>query len=113
MHVPMAQARTLDILNCAASGRVQFTYRCPMTWEQLTVTDDPRKRQCQGCHRSVFLCHDANEAGLRADQDECIAVPAWLADGARDRHARQRIVVGQATHRNLFADIVEERLSEQ
>ena len=102
-------AGQLDILNCAASGRVEFTYRCPMTWEEMAPTDDDRKRHCERCDRAVFRCHDANEAGLRADQGECIAVPAWLADGARESRGPTTLVIGRSSRRELFAEIVETR----
>ena len=105
--------KNLDILNCAASGQVRFTYRCPMTWEQLSATEHARKRHCSTCDRPVYLCHDANEAGIRADQGECIAVPAWLADGARERRGESRVIIGRPDHGALFADIVHERLSSQ
>ena len=92
----MTSPRTM--LNCGASGRVEFTFRCPMTWDALDPTGDPNRRDCARCHRTVFRVHNAVDAALRATEGECIAVPVWLADGVRasaEAHG-QRIVVGRA-----------------
>ena len=84
------------MLNCGASGRVVFAYRCPLTWDALTPTDEPRERDCATCRRTVHWCSNLAEAAVRAGQGECIAVPAWLADGVRDlaeEQAKDRRVV--------------------
>jgi len=100
----------LDILNCATAGVVSFSVECPVGWDRLEATPDPRKRYCGECERPVFRCHDANEAGLRAEQGECIAVPAWLAEGAR-RETRGVLVVGRPDRVALFGRIVAARMS--
>jgi hypothetical protein len=108
----------LDILNCAASGKVVFEFRCPVQWASMAETGDPRKRHCEGCNRDVFMCHDANEAGLRAEQDECIAVPGWLAEGVRDHpsvKARHVVIAGRsATIRpSVLTEVVAARIDSQ
>lgn len=87
-----------DLLNCGGSARVEFAFRCPVGWANLTPTDNPRQRHCTQCARTVFLCVDVIEAGIRADQGECIAVPADLAEAARDEagDSRARIIIGMA-----------------
>ena len=95
-----------DILNCAASGTVTFSFRCPVGWDEMEPTEDPRQRHCRECQRAVYWCHDANEAGIRADQGECIAVPVWLAEGARKRVQPERLVIaGRVTRRDLLAEV--------
>ncbi len=107
-------ANKLDILNCAASGKVEFRFVCPNTWEQMQTTDSDNKRFCTQCQRNVFKCHNANEAALRANQDECIAVPDWLAHEARQDERPERVlIVGQPTPlRKRLANIVQKRLDE-
>jgi hypothetical protein len=84
-----------DLLNCGGSARVEFAFRCPVGWANLTPTDNPRQRHCTQCARTVFLCVDVIEAGIRADQGECIAVPADLAEAAREEAGAPRgIIVG-------------------
>ncbi|MCA9544977.1 MAG: hypothetical protein KC613_11325 [Myxococcales bacterium] len=87
------------LLNCGAapSTRVRFSYRCPMRWADLTPTEDPRRRLCGACGEVVHRVHDVIEAGVRADQGECIAVPAALADAAQATAdaGRERIIVGR------------------
>ena len=101
----------LDILNCGASGQVVFEVVCPVTWGEMDPTGDPRQRRCGQCQRRVYRCHDANEAGLRADQGECIAVPTWLAQGVRDHDDGRVVTIGMPrSRRELFAEIVEARL---
>jgi hypothetical protein len=87
--------KTLDILNCAASGKVAFHFVCPVGWEALEDTGDPRRRRCPSCQRDVHRCVNIVDAALRAEQGECIAVPAWLARGARDARGTDRLIIGQ------------------
>lgn len=103
------EAGALDLLNCGGSGRVHFTAPCPVGWENLQETADRRRRWCGGCERSVFLCHDANETAIRAEQGECVAVPAWLAEGVRQRREGV-LIVGRPSLRGLFSAVVQERL---
>lgn len=79
------------ILNC----RVSFEYECPLTWELLEVTDDSRKRMCSQCAKPVFWCHDVNEAALRAEQGECIAVPLAISAHVRAHQDDRVMILGQ------------------
>lgn len=91
---PQPPARA--ILNCGvAPSQVDFSFECPLQWAAMEPTDDPRQRHCTSCARKVYWCHDAIEAGIRADQGECIAVPAWLVRGLQeDDESTRRIIVG-------------------
>jgi hypothetical protein len=79
----MPQDKERGILNCGASGAVVFDAPCPVGWDQMQPTGQPRRRFCAQCERNVHLCHDTQEAALRADQRECVAVPMWLVRGVR------------------------------
>lgn len=66
----------------------------------MEQTDDPRRRFCAECACSVFLCHDVIEAALRAEQNECVAIPARMADHLEtDPRA---IIAGQLDYRHTF-----------
>ena len=57
------------IRNCP----IEFRFQCPMTWNELTPTNDNLVRRCNSCGRDVHLCTaktDANRIGRRGD---CIA----------------------------------------
>lgn len=83
-----------EILNCGSPQRVSLSFECPIQWAAMEPTDDPRQRHCTSCARKVYWCHDAIEAGIRADQGECIAVPAWLVRGLReDDESTQRVSI--------------------
>lgn len=87
------------ILNCGvAPSQFDFSFKCPIQWAGMEPTDDPRQRHCTSCARKVYWCHDAIEAGLRADQGECIAVPAWLARGLQeeDEATRGVLIIGMS-----------------
>ena len=106
----------LDILNCGKSGAlapsVLFEFVCPMTWEKMEETDSPKQRWCQHCERRVYQCNGAVEAGLRAEQGECIAVPDWFVKGLR-REPQGRIIVGTPQYQKRFQKIIDEYQASQ
>ncbi|MFN3196918.1 MAG: hypothetical protein ACE366_00685 [Bradymonadia bacterium] len=83
-----------SMLNCGQPERLEMTFRCPLTWAQLTPTDEPRQRACHRCNRTVYLCHDIIEADLRAQQGECIAVPVRLVEAMAEEQETSRLAVG-------------------
>ncbi len=102
----------LDLLNCAITGRVEFTFPCPVGWDRLQTTDDPRRRLCATCQRSVFRCHNPQEAALRAEQGECVAVPAWLVQAARaERPHTLQLLVGRLDYTRLLTALTEAHLA--
>jgi len=62
----MTEPDQRQMLNCGASGRVVFAYRCPLTWGALAETDDPRQRGCQSCRRTVYWCSNLADATVLA-----------------------------------------------
>lgn len=109
-----------EIINCGLSyakpRRVDFLFQCPVSWANMEQdSDDERKRFCQNCERHVFLCHNTIEAALRAEQGECIAVPDWLVEGAREaQHTREGILIaGQPKPtKELFEEIAAAKMNE-
>ncbi|MEL6179420.1 MAG: hypothetical protein AAFS10_10725 [Myxococcota bacterium] len=102
----------LDILNCAADGIVEFELLCPVQWDNMIETEHANQRFCTTCKRRVYRCINSAEAALRAEQGECIAVPDWLAKGARDARAEElsRLAVGQPRRvGDLFKELAEQR----
>lgn len=90
----MADARyskNRGILNCG----VRFEYACLLTWDALEQTDDARKRFCLQCDRPVFWCHDVDEAALRAEQGECVAVPSAIVERIASRHEGGVVIMGR------------------
>jgi hypothetical protein len=57
------------IENC----EVQFRFRCPKQWEQLTATDDAKVRFCGVCEKNVFLCESRAELLECTREGRCIA----------------------------------------
>ncbi len=84
-----------EILNCGQHEAFSFTYRCPVKWSDLEETDTPLKRHCSQCAKPVYFCHDVIEAGIRAAQNECIAISARLAAATREAIPEGVIAVGQ------------------
>ncbi len=101
--------QNLALLNCG-DERVRIDFVCPMTWDTLEKTEHARQRFCASCQKRVTLCVNAQEAVLRADQNECIAVPAWFAEGTR-RDDRV-LIVGMPQRRKDWAKVVEDHLNE-
>ena len=92
-------------------GCVRFQNECKIRWSELRQTDDPKRRECGECSKSVFWCENAIEAGLRIEERECIAVPAWVVDGAKSTDAM--ITIGRPDYIRQFKRIEEEYLAQQ
>ncbi len=98
----------MDILNCAASGQVEFQFICQVAWDDMLETGFPNQRLCTRCSRRVYRCHNASEAALRAEQGECIAVPNWLAQGVRREKFPQGVIGQPKTMLELFTEVVQD-----
>jgi hypothetical protein len=55
------------IRNCTLS------YRCPMRWDDLLATDNPKVRQCDECDRNVHLVESQAEFDDQISKGHCIA----------------------------------------
>ena len=51
-----------------------FTFKCPNSWERLTLTDDPNTRHCGACDRDVQLVRTEAAFKRQADAGQCVAV---------------------------------------
>ena len=51
-----------------------FAFKCPKTWDRLTITDDPNTRHCGACDRNVHLVRTGAEFKRQAEAGQCAAV---------------------------------------
>lgn len=65
------------LANCRGPG---WLFRCPMTWDSLTPTDEPDIRICHACKSPVFYCHTAEEARQFASCGQCVALSSRIAE---------------------------------
>ena len=52
---------------------LKFKRQCPLKWENLSATTDPRVRHCPTCDREVYFCVSDEETMAHADEGHCIA----------------------------------------
>jgi len=100
----------LDILNCAASGKVDLGTPCPVGWEGMADTGCTAQRRCPGCALRVFRCVNSVDATLRIANDEIIAVPAWLVEGVRRRTSV--VILDGHPYAHRVGEVIERRLAE-
>lgn len=69
--------KTLDFLYRRAESNIScvnmFEFVCPMRWQALRPTDDPRKRHCVNCKRDVHLVANEQEFENRSQRGDCVA----------------------------------------
>jgi uncharacterized protein (TIGR02996 family) len=53
---------------------LRWAFACPMKWEQLQETSDPRTRACGACRKEVRYCDTIGEARSVALSGGCVAV---------------------------------------
>ncbi len=73
-------SQNLKLLNCGGEHD-DLGVECPMNWDALERTESLHQRFCTSCQQRVTLCVSAQEARIRTDENECIAVPEWLVEG--------------------------------
>ena len=56
-----------EILEC------DFSFKCPIKWENLAKLDDPNKRYCNSCEREVFYTRTKTELENNKKLGRCIA----------------------------------------
>jgi hypothetical protein len=52
----------------------QFAFKCPKTWDRLTITGDPNTRHCGACDSDVHLVLTEAEFNRQAGVGQCVAV---------------------------------------
>ena len=62
---------TVRLSNCRGAG---WVFQCPLSWDQLSPTDQPDIRVCHACKSPVFFCHTADEARQYASCGQCVAI---------------------------------------
>ena len=89
------------VLNCG----VRFSFVCDRTWPEMEARDPstPHKRHCSACDKDVYWCVNVEEAALRIEQGECIAVPAAITERWPDEQAVVIIGRGSAARDTLEA----------
>jgi uncharacterized protein (TIGR02996 family) len=60
----------IPLENC----QLRWSFVCPMKWEQLQETADPRTRVCSACRKEVRYCDRIDEAQAVAGRGGCVAV---------------------------------------
>lgn len=58
------------IANC----KVEFSYQCPKSWEELSPVENDRVRYCHVCKEKVHLVSTMSQVHERANRGECIAI---------------------------------------
>jgi uncharacterized protein (TIGR02996 family) len=71
-----------------------FAFRCPKKWENLTATDDPTERYCDGCHKTVRYCHDIETAREHARRGRCVALAIGVERHPDDLREPEEVVAG-------------------
>lgn len=66
---------TARLVNCRGSG---WRFVCPLTWDQLSPTDEPDIRICHTCRSPVFFCHSVAEARDFTSSGQCVAVSSRI-----------------------------------
>jgi uncharacterized protein (TIGR02996 family) len=60
---------------------VRFGFECTKRWDALTRTADDQVRHCGACDKQVFFVTSIEEAELRGEDHQCIAIDAAIARG--------------------------------
>ena len=79
-----------EIRNC------EFRFKCPMTWDALSTTLEPKIRYCSQCEREVVYCKTASELKRAIIENQCVAVEIRPARG------RMNLIVGDADPGQLY-----------
>jgi uncharacterized protein (TIGR02996 family) len=61
-----------------------FNFICDKRWDQMTTTDDPEVRFCEGCKERVHYCDTIVTARAHAARGHCVAVDLGIIRRADD-----------------------------
>lgn len=69
-----------EIERCAGEARslVPLSFACPVRWERMARTDDPRVRVCGACVERVHWVETVEEYRTHAAAGDCVAVAPGL-----------------------------------
>lgn len=75
-----------DIRGCgfgdASDLRHRFAFICPLTWAELTRTEDSAIRACQMCERTVHRCDTIQDFEHHAQRGDCVYASSKLMNAA-------------------------------
>lgn len=66
------------VWRCALKFDDLFEKKCPLKWESLAETSNPKVRQCGVCNRDVHQCDTPDEFIESTKEGLCIAIPGNL-----------------------------------
>ena len=76
-----------------AKREIRKSLKCPMDWEKLTDTEDPKVRNCDVCKKSVHLVTTDEELGRALRLNQCIA---WkIPDDIKDKYKALSFTLGR------------------
>lgn len=80
--------------------RYRLKFRCSKRFEDLPYSDDPARRSCDRCQRSVHFVRTPEELSERAAAGECVAIPrASLAAACLELAQSPRLTSAQEAQR--------------
>jgi len=82
---------TARLANCRGRG---WRFNCPLSWDQLSPTDEPDIRICHTCKSPVFFCHSLEEANQFASSGQCVAISSRIPLEMLPREEPETVTVG-------------------
>jgi uncharacterized protein (TIGR02996 family) len=82
---------TARLVNCRGSG---WRFVCPLTWDQLSPTNEPDIRICHTCRSPVFFCHSVEEARQFTTSGQCVALSSRIPPGELPQEEPEYVTIG-------------------
>jgi hypothetical protein len=79
-----------------------FSFQCPIDWEELETTEDANRRFCQTCQRQVRLITSNTELESARSRGHCVAIK--LVEPQPQQPPR-RIMLGMMSHHPLHMPV--------
>ena len=77
----MDHSQGTDNWNDEARIACQFVFRCPQTWNRLTLTENAGIRHCSECKRDVHLALTQADFRQYGKEGKCVAVRVLTTTG--------------------------------
>jgi hypothetical protein len=74
-----------------------FSFKCPKTWNRLSLTSDPQVRHCPECDQGVHLALTEDDFRRYADEGLCIAVPVAVCEPTTEEGVQYFVGMPDAT----------------